>query len=353
MYTCISELVDVCNGKNTHNWLKIGIKSDIEDVKSELKYFATLKTERSKHASTLFSDIKYHPGDWTTLDVTYDTHKFMLYRDGALIGVNKHQHGAVFPNVSKDCKTIYLGGDELSKKFYRGSLYNLRYWNIARNHSDLLLKDLESNDLFIFDNFENVKKWRSIFKIPPRIHNNVKISRSHSIHIESPPCGQTVCDDPMLMRSYKENDNLRSLKEIRYKVFILMNDDGTMPQITRKQLQKQQMALETAFTPYNITFRQSTQNVRNTFLRHAIVLYSCDPASIGDNVCDDDCFHQQTGYDGGDCDHLLPAVQECNIRSIGDGTCDSGCNKFVWDWDEGDCCHPGSKQCFDPLSPYR
>lgn len=301
----------------------------------------------------MFSDIKYQPGEWTTFVITYDEEQFKLYRDGALVAVNKHQHGPVFQDVSSDCKTILLGGEELSKKFYRGFLSKLRYWNIAKKHSDLNNFDPEARDLFIYDDFQNVKKWRSIFKIPPRVFRDTKSSKSHSIYVKSPPCGQTVCDDPTLMQSYKDNDNLRSMKEVRYKVFILMNDDGTMPQITRKQLQKQHIALETAFSPYNITFKLFSHNIRNSFLRQAVVFYSCNPDSIGDGVCDDDCFHQQTGYDGGDCDHLFPVFQKCDFKSVGDGICDPGCNKFDWDWDDGDCCRPGSKQCFDPLSPYR
>ncbi|XP_071155893.1 pappalysin-1-like [Mytilus edulis] len=349
----ILELVDICNGKQTHNWLKIGIASNPEILNSGQKYFVTLKTERSKHASTVYTDTNYKPEEWTAIVVTYDKHVLKLYRDGALVAVDRHQHGAIFQKVSQNCKTILIGGDEHSKTFYRGSLKDLFIWNYAKNHSELEDSNGKDDRLFVSDSFTDAKKWRSLFKTPPHIIQRVTLSTSSQIVIKAPPCGETVCDDPVLLKSYRENSNLRHFKEINYKVYNLMNDDGSQPQITRKQLQKQHLALIDAFSPHNITFKQDVKNIKSTFLRQATVLYTCDSISIGDNVCDDDCFHAKTGYDGGDCDDLLPAVAECDLISIADGNCDPECNKFIWEWDGGDCCTPGSDVCFNPESQHR
>jgi hypothetical protein len=349
-------VIDICNGKRTNNWLKIGISSIPENHKSGQRIFVTLKTERNKFPSTIYSNVKYTPG-WTRIDVTYNNAVLKMYKDGALVSVDKQQQGPVFQEVARSCKTLLIGGDEPSKTFYRGYVTGLKVWNYARNYSELrqISNDEKetSNQLFIHDNFIDVKKWRSLFKKIPRVIKRDMTSHTTAISLKAPPCGETVCDDPIVVNSYKINRNLRDLKEISYKVFNILNDDGSNPQTTRKNLRKQHLSLVNAFMSYNITFKLDTKYIRSTRLRTAIVLYTCDPRSIGDYVCDEECFHPAIGNDGGDCNHLLPVVPRCKSKKIGDGACDQECNKFVWQWDGGDCCFNGSTSCFNPESPFR
>lgn len=168
-----------------------------------------------------------------------------------------------------------------------------------------------------------------------------------------PPCGLTPCDNTDIVSSYNNSWQLRSTKQVRYRIVNLSNDDGGNPTVTQAQIQLQHWALTEAFRPYNITLDLSVHMVGNSSLRQRFTLSNCRIGKIGNRRCDPECDHPRTGHDGGDCLRLGP----CYNWKRQDGVCNMECNSILYDYDDGDCCDPEVtdvlKTCFDPESPDR
>lgn len=215
-------------------------------------------------------------------------------------------------------------------------------------------EQIERQGLYLNDSFEGLSKWWA-----ERDSRTARLVLSdlnfppHDLSIAVPLCGQTVCDNPDVVLSYVSSWQLRSSKQVRYRVINLMNDDGSNPTVTDLQILKQHDFLNRAFRSYNISFLLDVHNVRNSTLRKRLVMFGCELEHIGDGICNQECMHTQTGLDGGDCDtERLP----CAAHHKGNGRCDFECNKYYHDWDGGDCCLPGNDThytCYDPHSPYR
>nr|KAG5700461.1 hypothetical protein BaRGS_013948 [Batillaria attramentaria] len=126
----------------------------------------------------------------------------------------------------------------------------------------------------------------------------------------------TLCDSPEVVLSYTENWQLRSHKQVRYRVVNLMNDDSSNPTVTDLQILKQHDSLNRAFRPYNISFKLDIHNVRNTTLRKRLIMFGCEPENVGDGICNPECMHTRTGDDGGDCD---PTQGELHLDTALDG----------------------------------
>lgn len=94
--------------------------------------------------------------------------------------------------------------------------------------------------------------------------------------------------------------------------------------------------------------------MKNSSLRHRLILANCDISKIGDENCDPECNHTLTGYDGGDCRHVRHTLFNKKKQN---GVCDMDCNYERYNFDGGECCNPEitevTKTCFDPYSPYR
>lgn len=65
--------------------------------------------------------------------------------------------------------------------------------------------------------------------------------------------------------------------------------------------------------------------------------YACDPAWVGDNECDFECFNESCYYDGGDCRDQLCGSDLCILTWVGDGECDTNCDNRECNYDGGDC----------------
>lgn len=62
---------------------------------------------------------------------------------------------------------------------------------------------------------------------------------------------------------------------------------------------------------------------------------TCEPAAIGDGICNQECLSLEFFFDLGDCCDLNNST--CFKFMIGDGTCDASCNVDVCAFDGGDC----------------
>ena len=204
------------------------------------------------------------------------------------------------------------------------------------------------------DSFHSLSQWRAeggggLARLVP---SDLRLA-PYDLKLGVPPCGQSLCDHPDLVLSYARHWQLRSPKEVRYRVINLAHDDGSQPTVTAGQVARQHADLAAAFRPYNISFRLTLHPVRNSTLRRRLVMFGCRPELVGDGHCHPECMHAQTGLDGGDCDSPRLA---CGPGLKGDGRCHFPCNRRYHDWDGGDCCLPGHDThytCHDPRSPHR
>ncbi|OWF49358.1 Pappalysin-1 [Mizuhopecten yessoensis] len=353
-------LVDICNGNLPSSEWSIGITSSLEDTFPRPKLFVSLRSQRSQYSSTLEANTHYVPNRWHHIALSYDGETIKFYINGAMIAAGKDQRGNIFSKTSKKCKEIHIGGEVESGLFFRGAVDDLRIWNYTVPHEKIVqnlygITDARDKHYLVFhDNFDNIKRWRKLSKrMPSLIPADLTSAKFEDISIEKPACGESVCDNAELVRSYLDNDQLRNMKEVRYRVINVMSNDGTDPVVTQEQIRNQHRLLVEAFSPYNITWQLEERNIRNSSLRLKTVLFACNPRDVGNAICDPECSHSRTGNDGGDCEPFLP---QCDSLNIQNGRCDFECNKEYHRWDGGDCCIPGPNthlSCFDPTSPYR
>ena len=352
-------LTDICTGRSTSSGWKIGIRTTSTEESPKSKFFLEFRGEQTMFTSTLTAIEQYIPDKWYHLVITYGSETVKLFINGALVGVNLEQSGPLFGDINQKCKEIHIGGDQASQNFFRGTIDDLRIWNETLDQEEIVgllngdLNDLNESSLILDEDFESLRKWRKVSRLAPEIIFHGSESTTHDIKLTPPPCGETVCDDPDVIRNYAENDQMREMKRIRYRIVNIMNDDGSNPIVTPEQVRIQHAALVETFSSYNITWILQQHNIRNTTLRQKVVLINCNPENIGDNVCNLGCSNSRTGNDGGDCEHINT---QCNRSLIGNGICNGECNKVFFNWDGGDCCLPGPDRhmsCFDPASPER
>ncbi|XP_070175910.1 pappalysin-1-like [Littorina saxatilis] len=402
-------LSDTCSGHGAGGYWLLGVRTrrglgDPGDMgalsPTDARYFFSLKTSRSPRETTLTSHRRYQPSQWAHLAATYDGGRMALFVNGALLVVSRGQSREVFPPASAPCMALTLGGLPASSHKFRGSVEELRLWNRALSHADIRrhvtavmersvkasLRQAEhgnSSDkaslspaaqqpglwssssvfrptlsgqeggLYLHDPLDSLGQWtldedRGATRVVP---SDLALP-PHDLSLSVPPCGLTVCDNPQVVTAYVTHWQLRSAKQVRYRVFNLMNDDGSDPTVTGERIALQHRSLNDAFRPYNISFLLHVHEVRNSTLRRRLVMFGCERHHIGDGICSPECMHTQTGRDGGDCDvdHV-----HCDQRKKANGRCDFECNKHYHDWDGGDCCLPGPDThytCYDPRSPY-
>ena len=301
----------------------------------------------------------YQPNVWTHLAVTYNGEVTKFYVNGAKVEKSERTWGELFPPSINNCLAIWLGGNVKTKKFFRGELKQVRIIGRALHHHEIV-RNMNGyishpGDVILSEDFQTLDQWETVLHSAP-LHEASTFQLDwlkHDIGLTVPPCGQTVCDDPEVIKAYSENPILRSHKSIRYRVINLANDDGSNVLVTSRQIKKQHEVLRKAFKPYNISMKLEQVLVKNSLLRNSKILFSCEANMIGNGICEKECQHQLTGNDGGDCDN---EYTECDDSKMGNNHCDMECNKKYYEWDGGDCCHSNAADeltCFDPHSPNR
>ena len=285
-----------------------------------------------------------------------------LYINGAKISLSEEQKGIIFRKSKSKCKLLFLGGNFLKDRLYRGKIDEFRLWNRKLLHSEitsnmyLRSSDLKADrNLLIADSFDekDLMQWRVKPSMLPEVVKSDIPLFDHHVRFEAPHCGHTVCDDPAAVMSFVKSPDLRNEKTLRLRLVNLMDDDGSNPLISDKQVLEQTRVVNKIYNAYNISFEIENYMVKNSTLRNRVIMFDCVPYKIGDGFCDKECGHSTTGNDGGDCDKVH---SECLQELLGNGVCDSECNKVYHRYDDGDCCLPGddvNKTCIDPSNPLR
>ncbi|KAJ7993848.1 hypothetical protein DPEC_G00258960 [Dallia pectoralis] len=364
----IAGLYDKCFYTSSDRGWLLGIQAISEQANKDPRFFFSLKTDRAHKVTTITSNTRYLPNQWSYLVATYDGQQMKLFVNGAQVAVSPEQSGEIFSPLTKKCKVLMVGGNALSHN-YRGSVKSLSLWKKALSQREIQrymhsrgqapLDDV--SQLVVQENFENVlQKWLTVKdgSIPlteePGHSHEGPLRGSLDTTLEPPPCGQTVCDNVEVVTNYNRFWSFRKPKTVRYRVVNVHDDERRKPTVTEHQINLQHQHLNDAFRPYNITWERTVLNVYNSSLRNRLVLANCDISKVGDEECDPECNHTLTGYDAGYCKRQ---TTPCPEHKQGNGVCDAECNWDNFNYDNGDCCNPNitdvTKTCFNPASPLR
>ena len=371
-------LFDNCSppGVKDGGW-KVGLADEStrrvdENRARNLRVFFSLRTRRAKINTTIYSLSKVQAHVWIHVAATYDGRKMRLFINQAQEASSNEQKGRVFgfPHGDSDDKNVYApdlceslvaGGDLASNTFFRGTFDELRLWGIAKPHRNItdnafVMITKQDQNVFFYEGFSSsIRRWVPLTDSVAEIVKSTVPSEAHDLSIHKPPCGNTVCDNPEVVKSYLKNPHLSGHTVLRYRVVNVMKDDGTDPTVTKQQIQQQHRVLSDAFRTYNITWELNVVEIKNSSLRYRTTLYLCEASMIGDFRCNDDCNFAITGNDGGDCEGRRRT--SCDSALHHNGRCDPECNRKYDGWDSGECCDPKitdtHKTCFDPKSPYR
>lgn len=362
-------LFDDCSSESKDGGWEVGLDEASAEGRG-LRVFFRLRSQRSHSDTKLISPLSVEPNTWFHVAATYDGKRMILYINQAKVAVSSEQKGHIFAKGFDGCEHLEAGGNVSSATFFRGTIDEVRFWSIAKSHKEIStnvftpVRDVEPF-LVMYESFaekeelnRNPKtRWTIVPSSanPPEVIESTIPADPHDLAIVKPPCGTTVCDNPEIIRSYVKNTHLRGKKIVRYRVVNILEDDGSNPIVTKKQIKFQHVQLNKAFAPYNISFQLQEHEIRNTSLRRRTVIWHCEPEKIGDLICNsDNCMHNITGNDGGDCDQTQVI---CDPEKRGNGKCDPECNKFYNGWDAGECCNVSItdvyQTCFDPTSPNR
>lgn len=356
-------LYDKCSYTSRDRGWVLGINTVSDQGNRDPRYFFSLKTDRARKVTTIAAHRSYLPNQWVHLAATYDGHLMKLYVNGAQVATSGEQVGSIFSLLTLKCKVLMVGGNALNQN-YRGYVEHFSLWRTARSQKEILLdmgqaihrQDTPLPQLVLQDSLLNVKNTWSPMKDGSSPQNKYSYHHGYLLDtsLEPPLCGQTVCDNTDVIASYNKLPSFRRNKIVRYRVVNLYDDKHQNPTVSQQQIEFQHQHLNEAFSRYNITWELEVLEVKNSSLRHRLILANCDISKIGDENCDPECNHTLTGYDGGDCRHVRHTLFNKKKQN---GVCDMDCNYERYNFDGGECCNPEitevTKTCFDPYSPYR
>ncbi|XP_060126583.1 pappalysin-1 [Zootoca vivipara] len=360
----VAGLYDKCSYTTRDRGWVLGINTVSDQGNREPRFFFSLKTDRARKVTTITDHRSYLANQWVHLAVTYDGRLMKLYVNGAQVATSGEQVGNIFSPLTLKCKVLMLGGNALNQN-YRGYVEHFSLWRTARCQKEILSDmamvtheaDASLPQLVFQETLLNVKSiWSPMKDSPslPQIEFTSHPGYLLDTSLDPPLCGQTVCDNKEVIASYNKLPNFRHKKVVRYRVVNIYDDHHRNPTVSREQIEFQHQQLNDAFIPYNITWELEVLEVKNSSLRHRLILANCEISKIGDDSCDPECNHTLTGYDGGDCRHVRHSSFNKKKQN---GVCDMDCNYERYSFDGGDCCNPEitdvTKTCFDPDSPHR
>ncbi|CDW52559.1 Laminin G 3 and Notch and Sushi and Peptidase M43 domain containing protein [Trichuris trichiura] len=379
----IIELADGCSEDGPPFVWRLGIGTKTGGRERGAHYYFQMKTEMSSRSSVLWSHYGYSAQRWTHLAVTYNEKTLKLFVNGALVAASDNQVGPLFSKIKAACKHLLLGGpmpgryEEGQLMNYRGMVADVKLWNVTKGApfirriaGDASLS-LGTEEIFLWAKFDSIEKWKLIVRRVEKLfleravslgaHAPTLIASDLSSFFDSyvltvPPCGQTICDHPDIVKSYNVHWELRHPKVLRYKVVNLLDGKTGQATVTKEQIDQQHMSLNAAFSKYNISWQLTVVEMSVGRLRLKKVVFGCDSSKIGNKQCDIECLHPITGSDNGDCGNAA-ILSKCLPRMLHNGRCDQECNYPDFSWDHGDCCNETltdvTVSCIDPNSPYR
>uniref|UniRef100_A0A8C9EY94 Pappalysin-1 n=1 Tax=Pavo cristatus TaxID=9049 RepID=A0A8C9EY94_PAVCR len=342
----IAGLYDKCSYTSRDRGWVLGINTVSDQGNRDPRYFFSLKTDRARKVTTIAAHRSYLPNQWVHLAATYDGHLMKLYVNGAQVATSGEQVGSIFSLLTLKCKVLMVGGNALNQN-YRGYVEHFSLWRTARSQKEILLdmgqaihrQDMPLPQLVLQDSLLNVKNTWSPMKdgSSPQSKSSYHHGYLLDTSLEPPLCGQTVCDNTDVIASYNKLPSFRRNKIVRYRVVNLYDDKHQNPTVSQQQIEFQHQHLNEAFSRYNITWELEVLEVKNSSLRHRLILANCDISKIGDENCDPECNHTLTGYDGGDCRHVRHTLFNKKKQN---GVCDMDCNYERYNFDGGECCNP-------------
>lgn len=348
-----------CSKHGGTGWT-IGIKLP-RYSRHDARFVFSLHTDGATTTSDLLAHKAYEHNIWTNIAATYDGTTMKLYMNGAEVTLNGEQAGDIFGKSFAKCAGLFVGGRPRDEAYYRGKIDEFGLWKRALSHAEIVSNiNKRSGDfsattgLIASDAFGDLVNWEIQSMEEPAIVVSDIVLPYHTVRLEAPSCGRTVCDDPEVVLNYANNRKLRTKKEVRYRIINIYDDNGRNPLVSEKQVVEQHRLLNKAFEPYSISMDVDIVRVSNTSLLQKVLMFDCHPNQIGDGHCDQECAHSTTGNDGGDCDHV---TSECKKALLGNGQCNAECNKAYHHYDNGDCCKPGDEDtyltCIDPSRQQR
>ena len=356
-----------CYSNRSSSIWKLGVRDEKRGQDS--RFYFSMKTHRVKERYTVTDLRGYRPGIWTHIAVVFNGTVLELFVNQAQVAVSHMPLSPVTAMQSTKCEILEMGGDSRRARFFHGTVDDFRIWKKAKSQRAIIAEMFNTeiqkiqSDLLLFEKFTRLQNddnaeptYLPVTKFTPTLVPSTAPSDSHHIELKKPFCGVTICDNPDIIKGYKENNNLRLMKELKYRIINLADDNGNNPILTQKQIKRQHQHVNHAFSKYNITWNLNIYVIKNSTLRNKVILLHCSPRHVGDGTCHKQCDLKAIGNDGGDCLHTLQ-TKNCKERLIGNGKCDMECNNAKNDFDGGECCDVSltdiSKTCFDYTSPNR
>eukprot|EP00794_Sanderia_malayensis_P010275 gene10275-11330_t len=274
---------DQCvNDKEASIW-KLGLRENLEH--QDQRVYFSLQTQRVHEPHVISAHVGYRVGSWMHVAAVFNGTALGLFVNQAQVAVSHKQLSPASESSYTKCKVLELGGDSRNSAFFRGSVDDLRVWNIAKSHRSIIddlknnkFKSIPGNILAVSEEFEAVHNngrsgpsYVPVTLNPPELIRLPKPKDLHQIEVKKPLCGITVCDNQDVVRGYKKNELLRRRKILHYRLINVADDDGRNPLVTRAQIEIQHGKLNEAFSRYNITWKKTEHLIKNSSLRHALI----------------------------------------------------------------------------------
>ncbi|XP_063284309.1 pappalysin-2 [Pelobates fuscus] len=350
----ISSMFDNCSHVISDRGWSLGIRLADGNAKKGARFYFSLRTDRAHNATIVMSPHRYKPNMWTHVAASYDGHTILLYINGIQVSKVHGQMGSLHSPFISSCRCLMLGGDNSENgNFFRGHLSSFHLWPEPRSQNQLRAEALskisyrewEKGPLnsILPENIWAPYKDGGLTEVRKDVIPEMDLMSPFLL----PPCGRTSCDLPDVSSGYSR-PGIKWEREVHYRVVNIFENDGSRPLVSTEQISRQHQALTEAYSAHGIHWKLNVHQIHNSTLRNRVVLPGCEPGRVGNDLCDPECRHPLTGYDGGDCKSFRP----CSPRKKGDGVCHLECNTARDDYDDGDCCPQeagaSSKTCFDP-----
>lgn len=351
-----SDVFDECRKSSKTGWA-IGIKLP-RYQRQDARFVFSLHQDGAQRPVQVMAHKGYDHSVWTHVAASFNGSSLNLYINGARISKQIQSEGTLFKNSYNKCVGMFVGGLPDEEVYFRGKLDELGMWKRALEHGEIVehigktSPEFSEKDLVFKDSFETVDDWEVLSEDVPQVVDSDIVLPYHTIRLEAPSCGRTVCDDPEVVQSYLKNKDLLKEKHVKYRIVNLLSSDGKRSLVTDEQIAEQHRALKKIFEPYGVFMDLEKVQVQNSTLMDKVIMFDCFPYKIGNGICDKECAHTTTGNDAGDCDLV---TSECSPDVLGNGFCNQECNKAYHYYDKGDCCILGdaNSNCIDPNHPHR
>eukprot|EP00795_Rhopilema_esculentum_P005888 gene5888-11220_t len=284
----ILNFVDRCQGEEESIIWILGLKQMQKGHDTRL-YFS-LKADRLTKLHSVVAHESYRPNIWVHVAAVFNGTSLKLFLNQALVASSHKEFSPVSGFFPSKCGALEVGGDSQKGLFFRGAVDDLRVWKTAKSQREIfqnMRTEILGNDenIVLYEKFEGLQNhgnfdlaFHAVTTSYPEFEPSTLPKDLHQIEVKIPFCGITVCDNPDVVRGYKENSHLRSKKTLRYRLINMANDDGSNPLLSNQEIKRKHQKLNEIFSRYNITWEISIYVVKNSSLRTNSFLFDCKPS---------------------------------------------------------------------------